>query len=286
MLDDLKFKIKKGDALVRVIIINLFIFLPLLLLNIILVLTNHEYVFNFIKSFVELPSYLPQLVVRPWTLVTYGFTHISILHFIMNMLGLYWLGGIIQEFLGEKKFMNIYLLGAIGGGVLFLLAYNIFPYFHDKMIPMVGASGAIFALGVAAVTLLPTYTVYITFLGEVRLMYIIGIYLLISLASTIGPNAGGNIAHLGGGLLGFTYIKMLKQGYDMGAPIQKTWAWASGLFVKKSNLRITYKNLEHVSAEYPDQEEIDRILDKMNQKGGYNALSKEEKEKLFKYSQK
>jgi membrane associated rhomboid family serine protease len=286
MLDDLKFKIKKGDALVRVIMINFFIFIPLLILSIGMRLTGHIDLFHNIVLFFELPSDPILMLYRPWTLILYGFSHYDVLHFLGNMLGLYWLGGIIQEFLGEKRFMNIYLLGAVFGGLLYMVFYNIFPIFNGRPGLLIGASGAVYALGAAAITLLPDYTVYITFLGDVKLKYIVGIYLLLSFANIAGPNAGGAIAHLGGGLLGFTYIKILKQGYDMGSPIQKTWSWLSGLFVKKSKLRITYKNLEHVSAEYPDQEEIDRILDKMNQKGGYNALSKEEKEKLFKYSQK
>lgn len=286
MLDDLKFKIQKGDALVRVIIINFFIYIPLLLLYLVCRASNEEQLFDHVRSYFELPSIPSLFLFRPWTLITYGFTHFQVWHFLMNMLGLYWLGGIIQEFLGQKRFVNIYILGTVFGGLLYLLAYNTFPYFENHIAFLAGASAAIFALGVAAVTLLPKYTIYITFLGEVKLIYVIGVYLLISLASSLGDNAGGNIAHLGGGMLGYVYIKMLNRGYDLGSPIQKVWLWISGLFKKKSKLRVTYKNLEHVNSEYPDQEEIDRILDKMNQKGGYNALSKEEKEKLFKYSQK
>lgn len=286
MLDDLKFKIQKGDALVRVIIINFFIYIPLQLLYLIGKATQNFFLFDVVKSYFELPSLPSLFLLRPWTVIAYGFAHYEIWHFLMNMLGLYWLGGIVQEFLGQKRFVNIYILGTIFGGLLCMLAYNTLPYFENKISLLVGASGAVFALGVAAVTLLPRYTVYFPFLGEVKLVYVIGVYLLISLAFSLGDNAGGNIAHLGGGFLGYLYIKMLNNGYDMGSPIQKTWLWISGLFKRKSKLRVSYKNLEHVSSEYPDQEEIDRILDKMNQKGGYNALSKEEKEKLFKYSQK
>ncbi|MFN8436543.1 MAG: rhomboid family intramembrane serine protease [Cytophagales bacterium] len=286
MFEDLKFKFLKGDALIRVILINAFIFIPLLVLKVVLVLLNSRPTFNYVMSYFEMPTKLDLLLLRPWTVIVYGFTQVDVLHFIFNMLGIYWFGGIIQEFIGEKRFVSIYVLGVIFGALVVLIAYNVFPYFNNTIEFLIGASGAVFALAVAAVTLLPKYTISFPIFGEIKLLYLVLLYLLISFASTIGQNAGGNIDHLGGAFLGFVFIKLLQKGYDLGKPIN----YITSLFNKKpkTKLRVSHRSEKPMknNSEAPDQDEIDRILDKMNQKGGYNSLSQEEKEKLFKYSQK
>jgi membrane associated rhomboid family serine protease len=285
MLDEIKFKFLKGDTLIRVIIINLFVFIPLMLFNVVSIISDNKIVFDNAMSYIGVPSIFSIAILRPWTLFTYSIVHFDLFHFVFNMIGLYWLGGIIQEYLGNKRFVNLYILGGLAGAALYLLCYATIPYFGNQPGKLVGASASIFAMAVAAVTLLPHIRIYMVFLGEVRLIYIVGFYLLVSFASIIGNNPGGNLAHLGGGILGYAYIKLLKNGYDLGYPIQKIWDFISNLFKKKSNMKVSYKNSNKFTEE-PDQDEIDRILDKMNQKGGYNALSQEEKEKLFKYSQK
>lgn len=289
MFEDLKFKIQKGDALIRIIMLNIFIFVLLLVLKVLLILTLHEPTWVFLKSFFELPMSMEALIYKPWTIFTYGFTHFEIFHFIFNMLGLYWFGSIIQDFIGEKRLVAIFLYGILIGAVLVLFSVNVLPFFKNEYRPLVGASAGIYALSVAAVTLLPTYTISFPIFGEVRLLYLVLIYLVISFASTIGSNGGGNIAHLGGAFAGFVFNKTLQKGLDLGLPFYKFSEFIMSLFVKKSKLKVVYRNPSLVmkeSTDLSDQDEIDRILDKMNQNGGYNSLTKEEKEKLFKYSQK
>ena len=141
-----------------------------------------------------------------------------------------------------------------------------------------------FAIVVAAATLLPNYTVFMIFLGPVRIVYIAAFYIVVSFLGTIGQNSGGNIAHLGGALIGFIYIRQLQRGMDIGQPINAVAGWLKNL--RKPRMKISYINkdkLHHDS--HPSQKEIDDILDKIS-RSGYESLSKDEKQKLFKASQK
>ncbi len=162
---------------------------------------------------------------------------------------------------------------------------------------MLGASAAVFSVAVGASTLLPNYTFNLIFIGPIRIKYIAFFYIILSLAQSIGPNAGGNLAHLGGALTGFLFIKLLQNGTDMGKPIYVLMAIWNNLFRRRPPMRVTHrqKEVQRTASSYsssaspasvamPDQDEIDSILDKIS-KSGYESLTKEEKQKLFKASQ-
>ena len=154
---------------------------------------------------------------------------------------------------------------------------------------MVGASGAIFAIMVGAATLLPDYTFFLFFLGPVRIKYIAAFYIIMSFIGTTGYNAGGNIAHLGGALIGFVYIKQLQAGVNWGGWITSFIDWVKNLFKPRAKVKVTYRKAEpkekSSSPKKASQEEIDAILDKISDRG-YESLSKDEKEKLFNASKK
>jgi len=155
----------------------------------------------------------------------------------------------------------------------------------------VGASAAVFAVVVAAATLLPDYTFFLLFLGPVRIKYIAAFYVIISFLGSVGSNAGGEIAHLGGALMGFVYIKQLQSGANWGSWITATLDWFKNLFTAKPKVKVTYRNSETSSPKKSStkpsvsQDEIDVILDKISD-GGYESLTKDEKEKLFNASKK
>jgi hypothetical protein len=138
---------------------------------------------------------------------------------------------------------------------------------------------------------LPDYTFFLLFLGPVRIKYIVLFYIVISFLGSVGPNAGGNIAHLGGALIGFVYIKQLQAGVNWGGWITLTLDWFRDLFGPKQHVKVTYRkeakatpNAGKTKSQI-SQDEIDAILDKISA-GGYESLSKEEKEKLFNASKK
>ncbi len=155
---------------------------------------------------------------------------------------------------------------------------------------MIGASAAVYAIVVATATLIPDYTFFLLFIGPIRIKYIAAFYIFISFLGSVGDNAGGNIAHLGGALMGFIYIKQLQAGVNWGSWVTVTLDWFKGLFTAKPKVKVTYRK-QYSESQRPkakssvSQDEIDAILDKISD-GGYESLTKEEKEKLFNASKK
>jgi hypothetical protein len=237
--------------------------------------------------------------VRPWTIITYAFAHslTDIFHILFNMLVFYWFGRLFIEYLGNDKLIALYVLGAITGGVVYLMVYNLVPYFIERseFLGMVGASAAVFAIVTGAAVLLPNYTFYLLFLGPIKIKYIAAFYIIMSFLGSVGSNAGGNIAHLGGALIGFIYIKQLQVGVDWGGWVTSILDWFKGLFEPRPKVKVTYRKSEPKAKARPaskakpgtkaSQEEIDAILDKISERG-YESLSADEKEKLFNASKK
>jgi membrane associated rhomboid family serine protease len=278
--EEIRFKvIHSGSKLNLLIGINVAVFLAMGLIYVFEILTTKQStLYNLIFSYLAIPSYLPTLLHKFWTPITYMFMHDGFFHILFNMLWFYWIGQIFEEYLGGKKLLTLYFLGGLAGAFIYVLAYNTFPLFADvKMFSSaVGASAAVMAVIVGTATLLPDHTIFLMFLGAVRLKWIAMAYVLFDMLSIVGPNAGGEFAHLGGALIGFIYIKQLRSGHDWGASIGK-------VFQPKSKLKIAVKNSFRNADNKPRQEEVDLILDKIS-KSGYDSLSKQEKETLFRAS--
>lgn len=281
-----------NNAHVQLILINLIVFVGLLFIRVPFELFGNKAVYSAVLEQLAMPSNVEEFIYKPWTILTYGFVHEGFFHILGNLITLYWFGSLITEFLGSRRVINLYILGAVFGGILYILAYNFLPLLAPfyKITILVGASAAVYAIMVAAATLLPDYTFYLMFLGPVRIKYIALFLIILSTAETIGLNPGGNFAHLGGALIGYIYVKQLKMGNDLGKPISATLDFLKNIGKPKSKVRVSYRNDKNISSNYakknsPDQVEIDRILDKISV-SGYNSLSKEEKEELFSASQK
>ncbi len=294
LLDELKWELQKKDnALVKLILINIIVFVVMGTIAVVATLSHNGYVFTFIEEQVSLPSSFWFFIYKPWTIITYAFVHnlSDIFHILFNMLNLYWFGRIVADLIGSKKLLSLYILGGISAGIIYLLIFNIgvdylnIPKGHGQLI---GASGAVFAIIVGAATLSPGYIVNLFFTWQVKIVYIAAAVIFISFLGTVGGNAGGNFAHLGGALFGYIYIKQLQRGTDLGRPIILFTEWVSGLFKKRSPIKVSYRNSKGSPAPgntAPNQKEIDDILDKIS-RSGYESLTKEEKQKLFKASQK
>jgi len=282
-----------NNAHVQLIIINVVIFLVLAVVYVFSTVSGFESVFTLIHNQFLIPPKFIEFITRPWTLVTYGFAHSlpDIFHILFNMLALYWFGKLFIEYLGNDKLIAVYVLGALAGGIVYLIMFNTIPFFQERssFSGMVGASAAVYAVMVATATLLPNYTFFLLFLGPVRIKYIAFFYIVISFLGSVGPNAGGNLAHLGGALMGFIYVKQLQVGVNWGGWITATLDWIKGLFAPKPKVKVTYRK-NQTEKKQPTfskttQEEIDAILDKISDRG-YESLTKEEKEKLFNASKK
>ncbi|WP_366518185.1 rhomboid family intramembrane serine protease [uncultured Mucilaginibacter sp.] len=266
---------RSGNRLNMLIGINVIVFLFLSLLGVVEMLTTRNAIISAtINDYLAVPSYLPKLLIRFWTPLTYMFLHSGFFHILFNMLWFYWMGGIFQEYLGGKKLVDLYIIGGLAGAFLYVLFYNVFPLFADvkTVSTTVGASAAVMAIIVATATLLPDYTIQLLFLGSVKLKWIALFYVLFDLISITGPNAGGEISHIGGAIAGFFYIKHLQGNTALGRAFER--------FSKPKTLHVVSKNYAKNSTVRPKEEEIDSILDKISQ-SGYASLSKKEKEILF-----
>ena len=243
---------------------------------------GNSMILNFTNEYLLLPASLPKLAVRFWTPFTYMFMHAGIFHILFNMLWLYWMGQIFEEYLGNKRTVGLYIFGGLAGGLLFIACYNILPAFTSinaaEGAPLVGASASVMAIIIATATLLPNYTIPLIFIGPVKLKWIALFYIVIDFLGIAGSNAGGEIAHLGGALLGFVYIKQVQRGNDWIGAISK-------MFTKpKPAMKVVSHNQpQKRSSGQPRQEEIDRILDKISS-SGYDSLSKQEQDTLFRAS--
>ncbi len=294
MLDEFKNAFQRyNNSHVQLILINVAVFLVMMLFWVPSEIFGFQTFYEIVYRQFSIPPSISEFLGRPWTLFTYAFMHGGIFHILFNMLILYWFGRVFIEFLGSDKLIAVYILGALAGAVFYLLAYNTIPfYINNQPSGMVGASAAVLAIVVATATLLPDYTFFLLLIGPVRIKYIAAFIVISSYIGSIGSNAGGNIAHLGGAFMGFLYTKQLQAGVNWGGWITLTLDWIKDLFRHKPKVKVSYRNQEYQEyrkASKPNQgitqAEIDAILDKISA-GGYESLTKDEKEKLFKASKK
>jgi hypothetical protein len=208
------------------------------------------------------------------------------------MIVLRWFGRVVVDLIGEKKFLGIYVTGFLFANLCYLVAYNTVPYLVG--LPLnhaIGASGGVFAVSVAAATLAPNYKFNLILVGPVKIIYLVAFSLFTTtIMLRTGNNTGGEIAHVGGALLGFAYIKLLRQGTDLGGFVHVIFDNIRVLVSprERKKMKVTYKNKSKSTASsgtspytHVDQEQIDAILDKISA-SGYDSLSKKEKEVLFK----
>ena len=289
ILEDIKRSFREGDALTKLILANLTVFVLVLLLKIFSFLLQTNILYWFIE-FTALPSYLPKLATRPWTFFTYMFLHEGFLHILFNMLWLFFAGRLFMEYLGGKRLMNVYLLGGLIGGLLYVIFYNVFPSFRDVLIDSNnrGASAGVMAIVVAIATYRPQYPVKLFFVINVPLWGVAALALLLDLTNLgEGVNAGGHIAHLGGAAFGFLFARQILAGKDITTWFGKIMDSIVNLFKRKPKVRKVYSNKRRMSdatfnqQKAADKDRMDQILDKIS-RSGYDSLSKDEKDFLFK----
>ncbi len=288
--DDIRNTFKKGNNLTRLILINVVIFILLTIAGIIGFLLNNPEIPVKTLNLFSAPSSISAFLTRPWTLITYMFTHKDIWHILFNMLWLYWFGRIFLEYLDQKKLVAVYLLGGIAGAFVYILSFNVFPAFRDvvDISVAIGASASVMAIVVAIAVYVPDYTVSLFLLGRIKIKYMaLAIFILTSIMD-FSVNSGGKLAHMGGALLGYLYTVDLRRGHDLGKGINRIMDFFATLFKPSKKMKVTYKkttdDYEYNKRKAEHQAKINSILDKIS-KGGYDSLTKEEKDLLFKESQ-
>ncbi len=284
LIQDIKYFFLSTDNAIRKIIgINILVFLVTGFVNLMLYLSKADatywHVFN---RALMLPALFGTFFTQPWSIISYMFLHDSFFHILFNMLWLYWIGNILQEYLGNRKLYEAYFAGGVIGGLIYMVSYHVFPAFESSL-PYafaIGASACVLSIVAATATLLPDYTISLLFFGNVKLKWLALISIVLDLISIPNGNAGGHIAHLGGALCGFLYIHFL---YKRGGHLVPDKLYS--LFKPSSKLKVFShsKNIKATSRRNASQEEVDAILDKIS-KSGYDSLTKHEKETLFKAS--
>lgn len=295
IITDLKQRFQNGSISLQLIYINIGIYLLLTLTTVFLRLFNIQG--GMPIHWLEMPSDIMQLLMQPWSLVTYAFLHTDIFHLLFNMLWLYWFGQLFLFNYSSKHLRGLYILGAIAGGFLYLLAYNVFPYFQNMVNHswLLGASASVLAIVLATAVSMPDYKLNLLLFGQVRLKYMALFVVLSDLLFITSGNAGGHIAHLGGALAGWWFARGICDGkYDATSWINKVLDTISGWFVRptrtqKPRMKVHpgkhSKDYDYNARKKAQSDEIDKILDKVRQ-SGYDGLTDEEKRKLFDASQR
>ncbi len=282
--DEIKESFKQGSVLTRLIYVNVGVFVVIRIINVLFFLMNESFG---LVNWLALPASISVLATRPWTLISYMFLHYEFLHIIFNILWLYWMGKIFLMYFDSRKLLAVYFMGGISGGLLFLLTYNLFPAFSE-VVPvsqLLGASASILAIIAAVATYAPNHPINLLFIGQIKMKHLALVGIVIYIIGISGSNAGGNLAHIGGALFGFLFATYIRKGKDLTSWFSKMVDGLEKIFKPKSKVKVSYRNadpdIEYNRQRNVQQEEINRVLDKIS-KSGYDSLTKEEKELLFK----
>ena len=292
-ISDLKSRFHRGDINLQLIYINVGVFVVTTLVSVFLRLFNIGDASW--MNFMTLPASIPEFLKQPWSLFSYMFLHADPLHLLFNMLWLYWFGQLFLSFFSARHFRGLYLLGGICGGLFYMLALNVFPYFtpYIYISTLLGASASVLAIVVATAVREPEYRVNFMFIGTVRLKYVALFMVVTDLLFVTSGNGGGHIAHLGGALAGWWFAWSLRKGNDVTKWINGVLDGCSGVWSKFSSKKPKMKvskggraaDYDYNARKKLQSEEIDRILDKLK-KSGYGSLTTEEKKRLFDASKK
>ncbi len=302
--DDVKRQFSYGNMVTRLIIVNVGVYL---LVNLVYVFSYHGQAENAYTTFIQwlsMSSDIKYVLMHPWIIITSMFLHEGFMHILFNMLFLYWFGRIVGDLIGNQRILPIYLLGGIVGGIAYFLSANLLPpEVYGIGSWALGASAGVMAIVMASGVLAPDYSMHLILIGPVKLKYIVAVLVFLDVVATAGNvNSGGAFAHLGGAFMGWLFVYQLRQGKDLSEPINNTWNKIVHFFQnlssnKKSKparkVRVAYKNKGfargHAASDrevdLSHQEQLDAILDKIKQTG-YDSLTDEEKEFLFKASKK
>ena len=265
---------KNTNILYKLIYINVGIFLTY---NILIVMCS-LFMLDASPSIEKLilPSNTNTLIKQPWSIISYMFFHKTFIHLLFNMIWLHFSGKLFLDYFSEKQFLSTYFMGGICGGLLFILSFNYLPAFEivNQNAKAMGASASVLAIMFAISTHIPNYRIQIPFIGMIKIKYLAFALIILDIISIPKGNAGGHIAHIGGALFGYIYIKQLNNGVDISKNLYQiiNKIFAMNIFGKKNNIK---KN----------QNKIDNILEKIS-KSGYSSLNKNEKEILFNASKR
>lgn len=290
MLDDFKNLFRGDNFIGQLIVSNALLFLVFNLL------ANLPSMQTFVYDWLALPATLGDFVWQPWSIVTYMFMHGGLRHLFYNMIILYLFGRIFRDFMGNQRLVGLYFLGGIGGGLFYVALYSFLLLAGENVgyYPLVGASAAIMAVVAAVGFRFGDNDVNLMFIGRVQLKYVALVIFVLSTVIDLAMNFGGKMSHVGGAAVGYIYVKGLERGKDYALLFTNWFKRLGKLFQRGPRMRVVNEQhrTQHTKTStgsgptvYENQARMDAILDKIS-KSGYENLSKDEKEFLFKMSNK
>lgn len=299
MLDEFKRQWRSGSVVIRLILINVAVFLALVVVYLIMLFVAGNgllaeamrdlYVMQWLRSTADLHL----LLYRPWTVITYMFTHTGVWHLFWNMLLLYFGGRMFEDLLGGRRLLGNYLLGGLGGFALYVLLSNLMPGLNGGVVgsAILGASAGVISVFVGIAAYQPHMLVNVILIGPVKLMYVAAIFVLLDFVGIGSGDGVAHEAHIGGALYGLLAAQQLRRGNDWSLgfvnALDKVFGFFKGkrgprMRVEKSFSRASRKSdADFNAAKKNKQAKVDAILDKIS-RSGYDSLSKEEKDFLFK----
>lgn len=289
----LKQQFKAGGMHIRLLFVNALVFLLIGILNVLGRLISPELsatIGGFLEQVFTLKATFLGFLSAPWGIVTSIFAHFSFMHFLFNMIFLFFVGKMFEHFFGAKKLLLIYIFGGIAGGLLEILAHELFPAFAVNASVIVGASGSIMAIFIAVAIYKPQMEIKLFGVFPVKIIILAGLYFIYDLLS-IGSNDGtAHFAHLGGAVFGYFAVQNVNTSKNLLNRLDRFWKTAEaklkGIFSKKKpKLTVEYggrsKSDEQFNADkVARQQKINAILDKIS-KSGYESLTSKEKDMLF-----
>lgn len=293
LLDDLKLEYRIGGITQKLIFWNVGLFaIPLIIFSLLTLFDVHlpflRWDISNTDDLFSVSSNPADLLWKPWSLITYAFLHAGFFHLLFNMMVLYFSGRIFLTFFTQKQMFGLYILSAIFAALMFILSYNTIPLLQQFNGKMVGASAAIMAILVATAVYAPYYQVRLFLFGTVKLWHIAAVLMVLDLINVSVENHGGHVAHLAGALFGFIFVRSLQNGTDLSRGVSGIIEFFQNLFKPKKKTNFKVHRNPQAQAKRPTgkpkditQQQIDDILDKIS-KSGYDSLTKEEKEFLFK----
>ena len=278
-MNDLRYRFATFSIAEKIILVNVICLVLPELLNVLFFLFNIP--ITAYMDWIQLSPNLGTFITRPWTLITYSFIHSGFFHLLWNMVLLFYAGRLLLNLFPDDILINNYFLGVISGGLIFITSYALFPVFAGTYPPMIGASAGVMAVFIFICTYTPNQEIRFFFIS-LKLKYLGLAFFFLDVIQIPYGNAGGHLAHIGGALLGFFYARQLGVGKDIGTGFKSVW---QALF-KRKYLKTVYRASQKSSTSSKknshgvNQNKIDAILDKIS-KSGYDSLSKDEKDYLF-----
>ena len=299
IFQDLKYRFQYGGMHVKLLFVNAIVFILIGFLHVFTrLLGNIEFQQTtaiFLHDIFALQADFLGLITKPWGLITSIFSHFEFMHFLFNMLFLFFAGQLYEQLFGGKKLLNIYILGGVAGGILEIVAHELFPALSNSQSIVVGASGSIMAIFIATAMYRPNTKIMLFGILPIRIIVLAGIYFIYDLLSLGMPDGTAHFAHIGGGIIGIISVRTMDKPNNILTRFTRFTdkvftLFSRDFFRKKNSFKVErggrpLTDEEFIERKKENQAKIDAILDKIS-KSGYESLSSKEKEFLFKQSNK